>query len=260
MFLIQPANNVFTRHFTYDLRAIDQPIGIVPGALFDYYHAHKKDISGYLFQASNINKEIIDFIQNFKSSTKIYLYFDKFNQQLYDDASSMIRCIVKDEPSNKSMVLKSKNTIKTTPMYSEQLLRGLNLSESTNTNEDILADISDLQKLPVCLEDVLYPKTKMRIKLFNNQSINHIQNLGFVDDTEMVTMINDCKLYIDTNNNFLSYALILDKPLIALETNSLVKKTKEINEETIQSTQQSKIDLKDILKNSYHNFIQKYLL
>lgn len=260
MFLIQPANNVFTRHFIYDLRAIDKPAAITAGSLFDNFHAHRKEISGYLFQASNINQEIIDFIQAFKSNTKIYLYFDKFNQQLYNDASTMIRCIVKDDPSDKSIVLKTKNTIKANPMYSEQLISVVDTQEDRISNEDILADISDLQKLPESLVEVLYPSTSMRIKLFNNASIDHVQNLGFVDDEDMVRMINECKMYIDTNNNFLLYSIILDKPTLALTANSLVKRTKEINEKSIESMQQSKIDLRDILKNSYKNFIQKYLL
>lgn len=261
MFFIQPNNNIFTRHFIYDLSLIDQPIAIVPGKLFDNFHTHRQNISGYLFQASYITQEIIDFIQQFKNNTKIYLYFDQFNLQLYNDASSMIRCIIRENIiHNKSISIKQKNTIKTSPMYSEQLIHTTNLPEIKSTTEDIIADISDIEKLPENLEAVLYPNTKLPIKLFNNQNINHVQNLGFMNDFQMLSMINQCKLYIDTNTNYLLYSLILHKPTLALETNSIIKKTKTITEETIKNMEQSKLEQQDILKNSYKNFIQKHIL
>lgn len=262
MFLIQPSSNVFTRHFTHDMSLIDQPASIHAGKLFDHYHMYKKDISGYMFQASSINKEIVDFIQKFKNNTKIYLYFDKFNAQLYNDASSMVRCILREDiVANKQSSLKQKNTIKAGIMYSEQLINSVNLPDKRENTENIIADISDISSLPQQLDSLLYPKTKLKIKLFNNHLIGHHQNLGFVDDKQMISMIDTCNIYIDTNLNYLLYSVILDKPTIALETNSILKKTKELSEKTLEENiESSKIELDSIIKNSYKNFIQKYLL
>lgn len=261
MFLLQPPNNTFTKHFIHDLSMIDQPVAIVPGKLFDHYHIYRKDISGYLFQASNINQEIIDFIQKFHQNTKIYLYFDKFNLQLYNDASSMIRCIIREDVViNKQTQIKQKNTIKASAMYSEQLINSANLPTEKTENDNILADISDIESLPEPLTNILYPKTKLKIKLFNSSSINVTQNLGFIDDTSMIEEIDKCKIYIDTNLNYLLYSIILDKPTISLENNSILKKTKEITENSILSIEKSKLQISDIIKHSYKNFIQKYIL
>jgi len=261
MFLLQSTSNIFTKHFIYDMSLIEQPMAIVPGKLFDQYHMHKKDISGYLFQSSMINKEIIDFIQKFNKYTKIYLYFDKFNLQLYNDASSMIRCIIREDlATSKQSQIKQKNTIKANAMYSEQLINSVKLPDNRIETEDILADISDIEKLQESLEKILYPNSKLKIKLFNSSTINVSQNLGFVDDETMVRMIDSCKLYIDTNLNYLLYALILDKQTIALENNSFLKKTKEITEDVISSVDKSKLQINDIVKNSYKNFIQKHIL
>jgi hypothetical protein len=261
MFLLQSTNNIFTKHFIYDMSLIDQPVNIISGKLFDQYNMYKKDISGYLFQASNINKEIIDFIQKFNKNTKIYLYFDKFNLQLYNDASSMIRCIIREDIAvSKQSQIKQKNTIKVNAMYSEQLINSIKLPENKIETEDIISDISDIEKLPEPLEAILYPNSKFRLKLFNSYSINVSQNLGFIEDTDMIHLINQCKMYIDTNLNYLLYSIILDKPTIALENNSFLKKTKDITEENILSIDRSKLQINDIIKNSYKNFIQKHIL
>lgn len=260
MFLIQPTNNVFTKHFTTDLATIDQPVGLPVGKLFDNHHANKANISGYLFQASNINQEIIDFIQRFKNQTKIYLYFDKFNLQLLNDASTMVKCIVKEEAFDKISNNKSKNIIKAGIMYSEQILNSISLPQERVINEDIICDISDLEKLPEQLTKVLYPHTKLKIKLFNNMNINVPQNLGFVDDMALINMIDQCRLYIDTNNNYLLYAILLDKPTLSLTNNSLLKKCKEIDQSTLDNIEKTKLELKDLIKYSYKNFINKYIL
>ena len=260
MFIIQPANNHFTKHFVYDLAMIEQPSGAVPGGIFDHYHINKKDISGYLFQASMINQEILDFIQNFRSNTKIYLYFDKFNQQLYNDASEMVRCIVKESSLNKNNTLKNKNTIKFTLLYSERLLQLAGIGEEQKDNGEIIVDLSDLEELPKSLENILYPNTKLKIKLFNNDKINHIQNLGFVPDLDMIKVIDSCSTYIDTNLNYLLYAVLLDKRTIATEPNSIIKKTKELTIETLNAPNESKLDMSDIIKKSYRNLISKYIL
>lgn len=262
MFLLQPTNNTFTRHFAQDMSLIDQTIATMSGRLFDHYEIYKKDISGYMFQSSLINKEIVDFIQKFYKKTKIYIYFDQMNMELYQNASTVIRCIVREDMmGSDTSVFKNKNTIKANIMYSEMLLNSAGLDDENQTNNDIIGDISDIKQLPKILSDVLYPNsTQFRIKLFNSTSINVAQNLGFLDDIEMISEINRCKIYLDTNLNYLVYAAILDKPIIALETNGVVKKIKEITLETIEHPDKSKIPIQDLIKNSYKNFINKYIL
>lgn len=262
MFLLQPTNNTFTRHFVYDMSLIDQTIAITPGRLFDHYEVYKKDISGYMFQSSLIDKEIVDFVQKFYKKTKIYIYFDQMNIELYQNASTAVRCILREDlVSSDPSFFKNKNTIKANIMYSEQLLNSINFREGKEINDDIIGDISDIKQLPQTLLDVIYPNdTKFRIKLFNSQNIRVAQNLGFLNDIEMIEEIDQCKIYLDTNLNYLMYAALLNKPIIALETNGIIKKIKQINKDTVENAEKSKIPIEDLIKNSYKNFINKYIL
>lgn len=252
----------FLQHMAYDLMAFGEIDAYRGGSLYDnYYSYNDKPNHKFIFIASAINTEIISFIQETEHKRNIFLYFDKFNKSLHSDAvKNNIHCLVHSVDCSSLKNLKS--TIKIDSMYSEHLINSFDKTIEYK-DIDIIANLYGIDKIPNQIVSFLYPEDTLNIKLFDGHSIQHPQNLGFVDDKTYLELLNNCKINIAFNNSSLAYALILDKPTIALENNNWIKKTDKISREMLIDPaliQKPSVSIKDIRTNSYKNFIEKYFI
>lgn len=262
MFILQSIEQKFLKHLTYDLKD-NYPVSLyAPNKLYDTVYANMDQITKIIFSSSMINREVIDFIQNSDKAVKdkILFYIDGNNIQLVSD---LLEHNIKILINADSSIPKSKKIAKIVKLYSyysEYLVN--NIPDTTIYNElDIIADISGIQNIPEELENISYPNTNLNIKLFNNPNINHIQNLGIVDDVRFVAMIRSSKLYIDLNNYYIAYAAYFKTPLLPTLNTNIAKKQK-INQDTIISIKNNPppIDTEITKKYSYKYLLENYIL
>jgi hypothetical protein len=243
MFILQSIEQKFLKHLTYDLKD-KYPVSLYsPNKLYDTIYANIDQITKIIFSSSMINREVIDFIQNSDRSIKdkILFYIDGNNIQLISDLLELNIKILINADSDIPKSKKATKIIKLYSYYSEYLVN--NIPDKTLYDGlDIIADISGISNIPEELENICAPNTNLNIKLFNNPNINHIQNLGMVDDVRFVSMIRSSKLYIDLNNYYIAYAAYFKTPLISMVTNNMVKKQK-INESSIDSIKNNPISI-----------------
>jgi hypothetical protein len=252
------------QHLAYDLVAYGEIAPYMASYLFDQYYQdddNTRKNHKYIFCASSINSETIGFMQETEYPQNIFLYFDRMNKSLYNDATKRnIRCLVqaKDLIGIKNI---KPSTIKMDNYYSEYLLNSFDKKKKID-HIDIVAHLSGVEKLPVELINVLYPNTNLNIKLFDGLYIDHPQNIGYIDDPFFMELVNNCQMLLALNNTFVPYALILGKPVLCVEGNNWMKKS-TISKETLTNIDQlpkPSLSIQDIKQSSYKNFIEKHLL
>lgn len=255
-------NTKFLQHMAYDINAFGELSAYQGGSLYDQYYSYNdKPNHKFIFSSSAINTEIISFIQEIEHKRNIFLYFDTFNKSLHDDATkNNIQCLVHTKDAKNIKNLRS--TIKIDNMFSEHLLNSFD-KQKEYAGLDIITNLNGLDQLPPSLTPLLYPNNKtLNIKMFDGGKIDHLQNLGWVDDKTFLELINNCRIFIAPSNTFLAYGLLLKKPTIALENNNWIKKI-DLTEEVLldeKKIPEPSLSIKDIRYSSYKNFIEKNLL
>jgi hypothetical protein len=67
--------------------------------------------------------------------------------------------------------------------------------------------MDNYETIPESISNYLYPKTNIPIKLFNNNSIAHYQNLGLLDESNKANILQSNKYYVSIANNKNDYSL-----------------------------------------------------
>lgn len=255
------ASNKFTQHLAYDLVAYGGVSNYSPGELFDRFYGDSEQSSHkYIFCASSINSETISFLKETPYPQNIFLYFDKMNKTLYKDASDRgVKCLIKS--GDYASIKNPKSCIKLDNYYSEYLLNIIN-KKKIISDIDIVVSLYGIEKIPESLLEILYPKTNLNIKMFDGSGLQHHQNVGFVDDVYFLEIINNCSLLLSVDNTYLPYALLLNKPALAMDSNNWIKKS-VLSQELLNDKNKlpkPSLSIPDIRNSSYKNFIEKYIL
>jgi hypothetical protein len=152
-----------------------------------------------MFIESLIDNEIQQFIAEFFQNVKIFIYHDrKPNLDLINDYRSAAKHIV-----NKNETIS--NTIRLPNLINDQLF----LKKDIAKNDEIVCFLEYRDQIPLTLNDILYPKTKHNIKLFNSPYIKHVQNLGLIGELEKANILQLSKYYlpVDDNDEYVAEAM-----------------------------------------------------
>jgi hypothetical protein len=195
---IQKANNKLNNNLRYlkldDIHIIEfDPNNIL------YRSHYKKKYTHVLFVESLLTSEIKQFISEFFQSVKIFIYHDTVpNMEIIKDYGVAATHIV-----NKGYVVDK--AIALPDLINDQLFAGMN----NNKNEDTVCFLEYRADIPNELTEILYPKTKHRIKLFNSPYIKHVQNLGLISESEKAEILQSSKYYfpVDDNDEYLAEAV-----------------------------------------------------
>lgn len=188
--LVQNFNTKFIKNTIYS--TIDDTTIInadVDNNLYKIYYRYK--FTHIIFAAPLLSTEIIQFISDFSETVKIFLYHDTF----VDDAASAlsdtnITHIVNDNYTNNKY-----NIININPYIINTNLFNKNGQRDIRHN-CILGFLDNYNFIPHHLNNYLYPKTKLPIKIFNAVNSQHHQNLGLVNDIEKSQLLKSNKYYL----------------------------------------------------------------
>jgi hypothetical protein len=188
--LVQNFNTKFIKNTIYS--NIDDTTVIntdVDNNLYKIYYRY--NFTHIIFAAALLSTEIIQFISDFSESVKVFLYHDTF----VDDAANIlsdtnITHIVNDNYTNDKY-----NIININPYIINTNLFNKN-RQSDIRNNCIIGFLDNYNFIPHNLNNYLYPKTKLPIKIFNAVNSPHHQNLGLVNDIEKSQLLKSNKYYL----------------------------------------------------------------
>ena len=146
--------------------------------VYKIHQTKKPDL--YIFVAEKLTHEEIHFCTNITDS-KIIVYHITEQTTDVDNIKNIIHLYDKDIPLlyNPYRFFNQQNKS-----------RGIDAAYFLDNETDINDDMTRL----------LYPnKGKYKIKMFNNQKINHVQNLGFLTENDKNNVLNDSQTYICQN-------------------------------------------------------------
>jgi len=189
--LVQNFNTKFIKNTIYS--AIDDTTIInadINNNLYKTYYRYQ--FTHIIFAAPLLSTEIIQFISDFSKSIKVFLYHDTF----IDDAANVLsNTNITHIVNDKSYTNNKYNIININPYIINTSLFNKN-GESDARNNSIIGFLDHYNFIPYKLNDYLYPKTKLPIKIFNAGNSPHHQNLGLVNDIEKSQLLKSNKYYL----------------------------------------------------------------
>lgn len=222
-------------HLGQDIISID-----INSDLYRTYHHYS--FNSAIFLASKINNEIAQFISEFYTKIKCFIYHDIENHEAISSFGVAVRHFSHLDQSN---------TVKIPKMINPWLFyQDPTITRKTGSYAVFLEGAKDI---PEQLANVLYPNTNLHINLFNSVHFQHPLNLGHISEYDKARILNTYEFFININQQYDAEAVacgakvinIQDLPKI-LNSNS---KTKRKNKNTI----------KENIK-SYEEFLKEQIL
>jgi len=184
--LIQQSNNKFLQNCSLvsfdDISIIDIDI---KNNLYQTFFRHKP--YSCLFSANMISQEIIQFCEDYHAQTNIYFFvsdnatYHNLKNRLSVDSIKYIGY------NNLTDLSIPDNLINSQIFYHSDVLK----------QPAVVCFMDGLDTIPQDLMDILYPSTKIPIKLFNCPSIKHYQNLGFLNEKDKAEVLQNSTYYLD---------------------------------------------------------------
>lgn len=215
--------------------------------LFDIYNKSKPDI--VMFPASDYSQEIHDFISEYSRSIKIIVVANvKIDNQTilnFLDNNSVLLIGKKNNVISEKILSKS---LFYDNLYNSKIYSCMNNKHRNDKIAVILSDNDDDNMK--FLINILYPKTKEKLCLFNSNTFKHPQNLGYLSQADINLILNTFNKLIDITDSYSIEAQICGIENIEVSDNLL--------ENIHNSTTKPKIENTDTLSYSY--FITNHLL
>lgn len=167
--------------------------------LYKIYYSHNPTHA--IFCANRLTDEIAQFISDFSfAKVRCFIYhenlsFDVLEQFKELPVTHISKINIKSEYKS---ILLPKNLINSQLFYNDI---------SISKKESIVCFMDDYETIPENLTNYLYPNTTFPIKLFNNYSLPHYQNLGMLDEKSKANILQTSKYYLSIANNKNDYSL-----------------------------------------------------
>jgi hypothetical protein len=193
--LIQESKSKFMQNLSYtnisDMHTMNLNLS---NNLYRLFYTHK--FSHIVFKAELITQEIVQFIQDFsRNNVKMFIHHDKVIDNLVSTLSEYgVEHLSEYASVDQSNINQIPQNLLNTKLF--------NFDTTNNHRSDsIVCFIDDYPTIPEFLDEYLYPKTKLPIKLFNNIYIKHPQNLGLINEVEKAKILQNNKYYLSLGKN-----------------------------------------------------------
>lgn len=185
------------------------------GQLYKLHQQQK--ISAYIFSLSGLNTETLQFINDYYNNIKIFIYHDIENIDLIDKIPQCIHLVHNETIKNNNII------------YIPQLINNKIFNSSINTskknNDSIICFMDQLSNISIELKELLYPNTKLKIKLYNLLE-PHPQNLGWVSEEDKFKLLTNNKFYLSLNELYNQEAVLCGCEVFTIDG---LKQNKNIN-------------------------------
>lgn len=198
--LVQNTKAKFIQNLIYCQVQDSNIVGsILNNNLYQIYYSYNP--THVIFSADNITPEISQFISDFSTNIKCFIFHDQINLAILNNFESFpVYNITNAEITNP----KNNNIIYPKNMINSQLFYKTN---NLSKHESMVCFL-DNQAMPnEKLNNYLYPNTKLPIKLFNNVSGHNYQNLGVLNERQKAKVLQNNKYYLSLENNKSDYCV-----------------------------------------------------
>jgi len=165
-------------------------------SIYKMYYASNKSIDTFIFNSSQMNQEIIDFITQLGDGLKIIIYHDDNSEINLNDKVHHIVDYNIDLDGQKLPQFIINNKI-----YN-------NISSAFNKTYDMVYFLDQDMTIREGLSQLLYPNWKSQIRLFNGEKIQHYQNVGSINEQERKNILLESKTLLCSNEDYVCEAMM----------------------------------------------------
>lgn len=183
--------------------------GQYQGHLYKIQQEHS--VNAYIFNTEDLcDHEVLQFIEDYSKKLKILIYHVSDDSQIVSEFSQCQHLI-----HQKENMLDDQHTIIIPSLVNTSIFTNSQMKK--NDNDSIISFIDNISELPESLLSVLYPKTKLKIKMYGGM-FRHHQNLGSISEYDKCDLLNMHKLYLDINGEYAKEAVLRGCDVITLDT------------------------------------------
>lgn len=169
-----------------------------------------------IFIASKLNHEILQFIEEYASNVKCYIYHD---QDKSCDVSSGIMSLCTHLMHS---TIDTQKNIKTIPTLINSVIFNNNVKTQNTRIPSIVCFINRLSSpIPEYLAKVLFPHTNLPIKMFHNPNIPHPQNLGITSEYDKADILKSHEYYLTLDkdhDDYINEAVACGTKVLTIDT------------------------------------------
>ena len=218
----------------------------VNSSIYKSYYSLNQNIDIFIFNASKITNEIISFANEFSDQKRFVIYLD--TDANIDNLKQINRCnyLIKSNLNLDIEGLQIPSNLINETIYSD-------IDHSIVKKNQAIYFLDNEKSIPSNLTSrLLYPKTKIPIKMFNGDNINHYQNLGHLTEHSRKNILLESKILIYNNHEYINEAKICGCQTISLEKAETCSSIEELMDNSEPKDNQA--------YESYGQFIKDFIL
>jgi len=200
------------------------------GQLYRLHQRYK--LSAYLFSLQHLNKEVLQFINDYHSSVKIFIYHYQKNVN-----------IIEKLPKCYHMIHKEQDNINVNNIIPIPKLLNTNIFVKTNHskiyNQHIVCFMDQIYDITPELNLLLYPNSKLKIKMYNTTT-KHPQNLGLASEQDKFHILNNNQYYLSLDGLYDQEAMLCNCDILTI--NNLKERINDSIDMSYESYSQFLID------------------
>lgn len=203
--------------------------------------------------ANSIAQEINGEIQIFEHINIYDTYLSGQNNYIViseDDTNNVFISKFLNDISNNSIINKNNKIVflyKNKELFKHNNIISIPYNTFYHYNEYVSLPIRDSgyilcelncisQKKNAILESIIYPNNnKIPVRLVNCPRFDHPQNLGVVNDYDMLKLIASCSVFIGITDNYVYDAIYMKKPTLTTVDNKIIKQISSLSMEDIKN-------------------------
>lgn len=227
--LIQYINDKFINNIGLsNTNFCDKAIVDTKNRLYQIYYQYK--FTDIIFIDSLLGNEEKQFINEFGEYINIYIYQNTKYNNYIDTNLKLVKGILSKTRNDNS----NYRTIYIPKLVNYDIFY---MNKNQFKKDTIVSFLDDMVLLPEELNEYLYPNSMLPIKLFNNSSIIHPQNLGILSETDKAVVLQQSKYYLalDGSEDYIGEAWSCGCAVLCLEDLGSLAPTKYKYSENFRS-------------------------
>lgn len=220
---VTPHNNRFIKNIVLNkLEGLEILSGDYKHQLYKIHQQHQ--IHSYIFISTELDSETTQFISDYCSKIKIFIYHNSYNDSLVKQFPNCYHLC--HDSSSLHNVISIPRLVNTDIFF--------NMNSQNRSKGCFISFIDDIDIISKKLSHLLYPNTKFKIKIYGD-SFGHYQNLGKVSEQDKADILNRNKNFLAVNDDYIEEALLCGCDIYTVDSiqdNKIINDTISVNYET----------------------------
>lgn len=222
--LVQYINNKFINNIQLSATNFcDKLVTNTSSQLYKIYYQY--EFSHAIFIDSMLTNEEMQFVEEFGDVVDIYVYKDADTQNY--KSCRLIKGVLSETKFDDKIKI-----IKIPKLVNHDIYHN---NDKIVKNNDIICFLDNFKSMPSCVDQYLYPKSKLPIKLFNNQDIIHPQNIGLVSEIDKAYLMQQSLYYLAIDDYYVPEAWACGCGVLSIEDLDTLKPSKYKYSQNFQS-------------------------